>query len=170
MELLATLEQIMPLIWWAFSLLAVVVVMLTAMLIRLQRRLKRFEKSHVSLQTLSTGKNLDDLLEECLRNLDDQRKHIQASEARLQKIEHKLRAAVDTAKLVRFNAFDDVGGELSFALALLNQQGDGVILSSIHSREESRVYAKPVVGGQSKYPLSKEEQEVLQQGLTGIKV
>jgi hypothetical protein len=63
--------------------------------------------------------------------------------------------------MVRYNAFDDTGGDQSFALALLNTQGDGAIVNGLFHRNECRVYAKPVKAWQSSYSLSDEEQEAI---------
>lgn len=63
--------------------------------------------------------------------------------------------------LVRFKAFQNTGSDQSFALALLDAAGDGVVISSLSGREESRVYCKPVERGQSVYPLTDEEKEVI---------
>lgn len=63
--------------------------------------------------------------------------------------------------VVRFQAFENVGGDQSFAVALLDARGNGVVISSIFGREESRVYCKPVVQGRSDYALSKEEEQSL---------
>jgi hypothetical protein len=64
-------------------------------------------------------------------------------------------------RIVRFNAFEDTGSDLSFAVALLDADYNGVVLSSIFGRNESRTYAKPVVAGQSSYFLTNEEKEAL---------
>jgi len=64
---------------------------------------------------------------------------------------------------VRFNPFEDVGGDQSFAIALLDQHGNGLVLSSLHNRAETRVYAKPIQAGRSEYTLSAEEQQALAQ-------
>jgi hypothetical protein len=71
--------------------------------------------------------------------------------------------------LVRFKAFQNTGGDQSFALALLDGSGDGVVISSIFGREESRVYCKPVSRGVSNYPLSQEEQEAINKALGEMK-
>jgi hypothetical protein len=71
--------------------------------------------------------------------------------------------------LVRFKAFNNVGGDQSFALALMDAFGDGLVISSIFGREESVVYCKPIKKGASVYPLSKEEQEAINQALNGKK-
>ena len=69
--------------------------------------------------------------------------------------------------LVRYDAFEDVGGRLSFSCALLDDQGSGVILTSINGRQETRVYAKPVTGGVSSHNLSLEEEEAIRRALGG---
>jgi len=64
--------------------------------------------------------------------------------------------------IVRFNAFDNTGSDLSFAVALLDAAKNGFVLSGIYGREESRVYAKPVLQGESTYTLTKEEKQALE--------
>jgi hypothetical protein len=63
--------------------------------------------------------------------------------------------------LLRYDAFEDVGGRLSFSCALLDDQGTGVVLTSINGRHETRVYAKPIEQGRSGYNLSAEEVETI---------
>lgn len=67
--------------------------------------------------------------------------------------------------LLRYDAFEDVGGRLSFSCALLNDHGDGAVITSINGRQETRVYAKSVTQGTSSYNLSTEEQEAIRQAL-----
>jgi hypothetical protein len=68
-----------------------------------------------------------------------------------------LRSAVCRIGIVRYDAFDDMGGALSFSAALLDERGDGVVLSAINGRSETRSYGKPVVGGVSEHHLTDEE-------------
>jgi hypothetical protein len=58
---------------------------------------------------------------------------------------------------VRYDAFDDMGGRLSFSIALLDEHGDGAVLTAINGRSETRAYAKPIVAGESRHNLSQEE-------------
>jgi hypothetical protein len=67
--------------------------------------------------------------------------------------------------LVRYNPFQDTGGDQSFALALLDKRGDGVVVSSLHSRTMTRFYAKPIKGGVSPLSLSEEEVQAVQQAM-----
>lgn len=67
---------------------------------------------------------------------------------------------------IRFNPFKDVGGDQSFTIALLNGKNNGVVLTSLYTREGTRVYSKSISGGKSeKYPLTEEEEEVLRQAI-----
>ena len=69
--------------------------------------------------------------------------------------------------LVRFNPFKDLGGDQSFSMALLNGKNNGITLSSLHTREGTRVYSKAITGGKSeKYPLTEEEEQVVKQAMS----
>lgn len=69
--------------------------------------------------------------------------------------------------VVRYDAFGDMGGRLSFSAAVVDDRGDGLVFSSIHARGESRTYAKGIVGGGSDATLSPEEQQALAAARTG---
>ncbi|MDH4113335.1 MAG: DUF4446 family protein [Actinomycetota bacterium] len=98
---------------------------------------------------------------------------------RIDRLEHAVRALNATDKkqqvsiegsvrhvtLLRFDAFEDVGGRLSFSCAMLDDRGTGVVLTSINGRQETRVYAKPVTEGTSTYNLSSEEAEAISQAM-----
>jgi hypothetical protein len=76
---------------------------------------------------------------------------------RLEALERIARSEVPRVGFVRYNAFSDVGSDLSYALALLSRDGDGVVLSSIYSREETRTYGKAVTGFKPAQDPSEEE-------------
>jgi len=78
-----------------------------------------------------------------------------------------LAQALRHVAVVRYDAFGDMGGRLSFSAALVDDHGDGLVLSSIHARGESRTYAKGVVGGASDATLTPEEQQALASARTG---
>jgi hypothetical protein len=82
-------------------------------------------------------------------------------------LEDALHASVRRVGLVRYDAFEDVGGRLSFSAAMLDDRGNGMVLTSINGRQDTRVYAKPVQAGESPYNLSVEEAEAIRQALTG---
>ncbi len=78
-----------------------------------------------------------------------------------EEVARRLESAVQRVGVVRFNAFPDVGGGQSFAIALLDAHGDGVVISSIHGRSENRIYAKPLKRWDSTYALSEEEKQAI---------
>lgn len=167
---MSALQEVMPLALWVMFGLLFMVLILLVVSISLYRRMKRYEATHLSLKTYLSGKSIDSLLGEYLESVETIKIQISDCLIRLGKTENKLRHGVDRAEMVRFSAFENMGSELSFALALLNQDGNGVVLSSINNREESRVYAKPVVAGQSSYNLSSEERTVIAKAQVGEKV
>ncbi|MHC1684964.1 MAG: DUF4446 family protein [Clostridiaceae bacterium] len=80
-------------------------------------------------------------------------------------LKSKINKAVQKTAILRYKAFEDVGSDLSFSLALLDDENSGVIVTSIYGRNESTVYAKPIDNGISRYDMSEEEEEVLQRAL-----
>lgn len=79
-----------------------------------------------------------------------------------------LRGKVGTPQVYRYNAFDDQGSDLSFSVAFLDEDQNGVVLSSIYGREESRTYAKPISQGASRYPLTGEETSVISEAAPAV--
>ncbi len=162
--------ELMPLVWWGIFGIGLIILVSLIITFLLYRRMKRFESAYISLQTFMSGQQMEGLLGENKQKVCELEKNYAECLARLTPIESKLRASVGRAELLRFRAFENVGGDLSFAFALLSQDGDGIVLSSIHNRDESRVYAKPVEGGHSPYSLSDEEKEVIAKAMNGTKI
>ena len=85
--------------------------------------------------------------------------------ARTAILERDLRRSLGRVGIVRYNPFEETGGNQSFALAILDGNGDGFVLSSLHARAGTRVYAKAVKGGASEAALSDEETAALREAL-----
>jgi hypothetical protein len=112
---------------------------------------------------------LDDALRGILEGHAKQLSRLEAAVRSLhatdQEQQRLIEGAVRHVGLVRYDAFEDVGGRLSFSCALLDDAGNGVVLTSINGRQDTRVYAKPVLAGRSSYHLSVEEDEAIRQAL-----
>jgi hypothetical protein len=114
-------------------------------------------------------------LDDSLRGvLQGQAEHVQRLERAIRALhsaDKKQQVLIDGSVrrvgLLRYDAFEDVGGRLSFSCALLDEHGDGVVLTSINGRQETRVYAKPVNGGASSHNLSLEEEEAIRRAIGG---
>ena len=101
------------------------------------------------------------------RRLTALEQHRPAGDADLAVLRADLRQALRHVAVVRYDAFGDMGGRLSFSAAVIDDHGDGLVFSSIHARGESRTYAKGVVGGSSDATLTPEEQQALAAARTG---
>ncbi|MDF3044711.1 MAG: hypothetical protein K0R30_939 [Ornithinibacter sp.] len=101
------------------------------------------------------------------RRLSTLEQHRPAGDADLAALRADLAQALRHVAVVRYDAFGDMRGRLSFSAAVVDDRGDGLVLSSIHARGESRTYAKGVVGGTSDATLSPEEQQALAAARTG---
>ena len=89
-------------------------------------------------------------------------KRVQALEEKLKTMQH----AITKIGIVRFNPFKEIGGDQSFSIALLDEQRNGVLITSYYGRELNRIYAKPVQGGVSEHELSVEEKEAVNQAMS----
>ena len=92
---------------------------------------------------------------------------VQDIATRLPIVERQSSAAVQRVGIVRYNPFADTGGQQSFAVALLDSRGSGFVISSLHSRQATRIYLKQVAAGKSDTPLSDEESEAIRRALAG---
>ncbi|NLC44149.1 MAG: DUF4446 family protein [Clostridiales bacterium] len=100
-------------------------------------------------------------------------KHLDALEAGMSKIDDldqsysalnkRLRRSIQNVGVIRYNAFDGMGSDQSFSLALLDENSDGFVLTSLYGRNASTTFAKPIKGMQSSYPLSDEEKKAIEQ-------
>lgn len=131
-------------------------------------------RAHARLRkmTFERGKSLEDTLGELTRRVKELQVFREELEGYLKNSEARLQTSVRGMGIVRFNPFqgDGSGGNQSFALALLNEQGDGVTISTLYTRGgQTSVYAKPVEKGQPQFELSEEEQEALHLAAEGLK-
>lgn len=109
------------------------------------------------------GLDLEKALDNQLKRIDQLDAKSTGLEESYQKLATSSSLASQKISIVRFNPFGDTGGDQSFALAVLDAHESGYVLTSIHGREGTRVYVKPVDNGQSKYTLSEEEKKALKQ-------
>jgi Protein of unknown function (DUF4446) len=109
------------------------------------------------------GQSVEDVLTTHLGRVVEVQSDMHGLAERTARLEAEGRSAFSRIGLVRFNPFDDTGGNQSFALALLDADEDGLIISSLHSRGATRIYAKAISAGRPEATLSDEETEALTQ-------
>lgn len=143
--------------------LLVILVALGFYTIRLGRRYARFQSRWRDLLVGSSGESIESLLDEHLRERHRMEADVNTLQMRIEELEEKVRSAKRHLGLVRYDAFDDVAGSQSFALALYDDRGSGAIVTSVIGRADCRVYCKPLINGRSERTLSQEEQRAIRE-------
>lgn len=136
-------------------------------IIILSIKLHKFKKRNQEFFAGNKVKNLEELLLDQSKNLKLLDKDIQELYNISNQINGLALQSIHKTALIRFNPFKDVGGDQSFSLALLNGKNNGLVISSLFTREGTRIYSKSIIEGVSeKYPLTEIEEKVIKQAIT----
>lgn len=124
-------------------------------------KLRKLKTAHRKLVGETGVSGIEDVMHSIHEKLADlNNKQIQEG-TQLQQIERRLSALKGRIGVHRFNAFSDTGSDLSFSIAFVNEEEDGVVITGIHGREQTFLYAKPIDKGQSAYMLTPEEKKAI---------
>lgn len=145
--------------------LVLAVVGLAAWLALLQRSEARLRSRLRRILSDNGTTGLDEVLAGQATRIEQLASRVDALNALERELEASARLALQKVGVVRFNPFQDSGGDQSFAIALLDQGGTGIVVSSLHGRAETRIFAKQVTNGHSKHALSDEEQHAIRAAL-----
>jgi hypothetical protein len=146
---------------WCFLLLLIIAMGVWLML--LYRQIRQLRHRYAGLVTGADGKDLGELLSMYVEQMGLAASKADQLTKTSEDLGRRLTNSIGRLGLVRFNAFEGTGGEQSFALALLDDGGNGLVLSSLQGRTESRLYAKPVREWDSTHSLSVEERVAIDQ-------
>src|SRR3989344_5822113 len=137
-----------------FVLVGIAILVGAGWIFATEKRLKRFFVG-------KKAKDLEDTIVALAENIKVLQQSKEKTEKEIIEINGKLRKSVRGLETIRFNPFPDQGSNQSFAMGILNEDGDGVVLSSLYSREKMSIFAKPIKNKKSEYELTNEEKEVL---------
>lgn len=126
------------------------------------RRLKTIRRTWDTLTDSVDGRNLEKLISDILLENQNLKTELEGVKTRLETAETKLKGAKRYAGLVRYDAFDEVGGQQSFAFALYDDNGNGVVVTSQVGRTDCRVFGKQISGGKADMSLTVEEERAIQ--------
>lgn len=148
------------------NIFEVVIIIINIMLVILYVlnciKLSKLRKNYANFMTkLGKGENINEMLEEYVKKVDEIKEENKEIVDYCQRLDDKSNDYLKKIGMVRYNAYKDTGSNLSFALALLDNKDNGVVLNGIYARDNSNIYAKPVINGKSEYILSKEEEEAI---------
>ena len=146
--------------------MAVILVIMLGIMINQAMKLSYMKKRYRKMMTGVDGANLERLL---MGHIDEVKRVVEENQridAENHRMDELLQTAITRVGVVRFRAFEDMGSDLSYAVALLDSHNNGVVLSSIFGREDSRSYVKPIEAGQSTYTMTEEESQALREAMT----
>ena len=146
-------------------LLGLNIILLIAFIIVLIKLFTINKKYKDFMQKLGKGKNIEEDLENYMYRVERVEKQNAEIKNIIQKLDKDFEKSIQKIGIVRYNAYKDTGSVLSFTLAMLDENNNGVVLNGIYSRETSNIYAKPVENGKSSYILSEEEQEAIRRAI-----
>ena len=133
-------------------------------------KLKNINKNYKKfIKKLGNGNKIDESLKKYIEKVEDVDSKNKEIIEYCNRLDNNISLCIRKIGMVRYSAFKDTGSDLSFALALLNDNNDGVLLNGIYSREMSNIYAKQINNGKSNNKLSEEESKALDIALNQVK-
>ena len=151
---------------WLAGVIALLIVLVIVLFTRLSSLRSLYEKL---MQGEESGQSMEKML---LDHIEETRR-VAEENAKLReenaRIDALLKTAITRMGVVRFSAFEDMGSDLSYAVALLNAHNNGVVFSSIFAREDSRTYVKPIENGRSSYTLTTEEEQAIRDAVASAR-
>ncbi len=140
-------------------------VLLFILLINVNLKYNRLKVNYASFMKGKDGKNLEESFLERFKSLDEVEKLVKKNEADINEIRKQVRKNFQKVGIVRYDAFQEMGGNLSFVVTMLDEENSGWILNAMHGREGCYTYIKEIVRGQSYIELGEEEKESLERAI-----
>lgn len=131
----------------------------------LYSNIKLKNKYNKFMKKIGNGKNIEEDLENYMYRVERVERQNAEIISYCKNLDEEVSKCIQKIGIVRYSAFKDTGSDLSFAVAMLDENNDGVVFNGIYSREMSNIYAKPVKGGNSEYTLSEEEREAIRRAI-----
>ena len=138
--------------------LVVICLVLLVWVIRLERKMSKM--------LVGKSENIEQSMQVLRKDHQEMQKFADEMQKYLTTVESRLRRSVQNVETVRFNAFDGAGANQSFATAFINEEGDGVVVSSLYARDRTSVFSKPIKAHISEFELSDEEKKAIEQART----
>ena len=151
-------------------MLMVLVLVLIVIVLNLSLGLHRLQRKYSMFMKGSDGQSLERVFAQKIKEVDRLSASNDDNYMKIQSLQKKMDKALTKYGIVKYDAFDDVGGKLSFALAMLDKNNTGFILNAIHSRDNCFFYIKEIVNGESYILLSSEDMDALRQAVDFGKV
>ena len=151
-------------------ILFIIVIVLSVLYITSVINLKKLRTSYAKfMNKLGNGNNVEELIQGYIKKVEMVEARNEEIYSYCKILDSNLKRCTQKIGIVRYNAFKDVGSDLSFTLAILDDYNNGIVLKGIYARDSWNIYAKPVENGTSKYILSEEEKEAINRAINNNK-
>lgn len=140
-------------------------VLLFILLIVCMVRMSRLNKKYKTFMTGADAQSLESIIQEEIANVKALQEKNQMNDEQLKKMEKTISGCYQKIGIEKYDAFSAMGGQVSFILAMLNYENNGIVMNSIHTREGSYLYLKEITAGKCETTLGKEEQKALDKAL-----
>lgn len=148
----------------AFSIILLIAVIILAVLYIINTiKLTKIKNNYTQfMNKLGKNTNIEEDLKNYIAKVEQVEQENKETQEAINNLKYNMQECLQKVGMVRYSAFSDVGSDLSFTLALLDNNNNGVVLNGIYGSDSSNIYAKPVTNGISKYALSAEEKEAIE--------
>ena len=152
------LEDIVAINNILFVINIILIIIFSVSIIVLIKLYKKLNDRYINFMSkLGEGDKVEKILVEYLRIVNETSDRVKENAKKIDTLESNLKKCVQKVGLIRYNAYGDTGSDLSFTMALMDADDNGVVVNGLYSRESSSIFAKPLVKGDTKYNLSAEE-------------
>ena len=150
---------------YIFIILIILIIILFMLVINVNMKYKRLKSSYSSFMHGKDGKNLERSILEKFDELDEVEANVKKNTSDIKELFHDMEKDYQKVGIVKYDAFNEMGGNLSFAITLLDGNNSGFILNAMHSREGCYTYVKEIVRGESYIELAEEEAQSLEKAI-----
>ncbi|MCT4545058.1 MAG: DUF4446 family protein [Vallitalea sp.] len=128
-------------------------------------KIKKWKKKYYKFMNANNDFNIEDVLKENINNIDNIKSELIKQKMNIEELEKHVKISIEKVSLIKYNAFENMGGQLSFVLAFLNQENSGILINGMHSREGCYTYVKEIIDGKCNKVLSNEEKDALEKAI-----
>ncbi len=151
--------------YFPIILLGICILLLILYIITLITSIKTKNNYKKFLNKIGNGTNIQESIENYMKEINKVQQENNEIKKHCKEVDNSIAKCIQKIGIIRYNAFKDTGSNLSFALALLDEENTGIVLNGIYSREMSNIYAKPIQKGESIYTLSEEEKQAVKKAI-----
>lgn len=149
---------------FVIALAAIVLILLIIVIVN-GIRMTKLKKNYRKFMSGENAQSLEEIMLKRMKNIDELMESDKENKEKIQTVIEHLDQTYQKVGLVKYDAFNEMGGKLSFSLALLNRKNDGFIINAMHSREGCYTYIKEIINGNSIILLAEEEKEALEMAI-----